>query len=176
VRWVVVAILAYGCLVIEAAVFRPGGLGLEIQKHAVRPDLVLVLGIFLALSLEPYEVFIVGWCLGMASDLVSPYERLGIGAILFSLALYLASYLQGSLFRTRVLTQFLATLAVVFVVHWVWDLAARFAPGAALYAGAAAAGAAFDAIYSAILAPYLFWLFFRLRGPLRLPPGTTLEA
>ena len=174
-RWVVIAILGYGCLVLETVVFGPGGLGLHVQRHAVRPDLALVFGVFLALSLEPYEVFVVGWCLGLASDLVSPYERLGLGALLFSLVLYLMSYLQGSLFRTRVLAQFLAVLATVFVIHWAWDLGARFAPGAPLYVGYAAIGAAFDALYSAIFAPYLFWLCFRLRGPLRLPAGTVLE-
>jgi len=175
VRWVVVAILAYICLVVQTAVFRPGLLALEVRGHAAGPDLILVLGLFLALSLEPYEVFVVAWCLGLGADLVAPYQRLGLGALLFGLVLYAVSYLQGSLFRGRVVIQFLLTMVVVFVVHWLWDVAAQFGSGAGLELARAAADAAFDAVYSAILAPYLFWLFFRLKAPLHLPPGTTLD-
>ncbi len=174
-RWVVVAILAYACLVAQTSFFRPGLLGFEIEGHTVQPDLVLLLGIFLALVLEPYEVFVVGWCLGLASDLASSHPRLGVAALLFASVLFLLSYLQGSIFRTRVLTQFLLTLVVVFLIHWLWTLMARYAPGVTLPVGRAAMGAAFDAVYSAILAPYLFWLFFRLRTPLRLPAGSTLD-
>ena len=176
-RWVVVAILAYACLVVQTAVFRPGLLGLEIRGHEATPDLVLVFGLFIALSFEPYEVFLAGWCLGLGADLIATYpdHRLGLGALLFAVVLYLTSYLQGSLFRGRVVVQFLLSLLVVFVVHWVWGLAARLGAGAALEVGRTAAGAALDGVYSAVLAPYLFWLFFRFKGPLRLPPGGTLD-
>ncbi len=174
-RWVVVAIVAYVCMAVQTSLFRPGLLGFEIEGHTVQPDLVLVFGVFLALVLEPYEVFVVGWSLGLASDLASAQPRLGVAALLFAVVLYLLSQLQGSVFRARVLTQFLLSLVVVFLIHWGWTLMARYASGVPLPVARAAMGSAFDAVYSAILAPYLFWLFFRLRGPLRLPPGSMLD-
>ncbi len=174
-RWLTVAILAYVCLVAETTLFRPGVLALKVGPHVVQPELLLVLGVFVALTYEPREVFFAGWAMGLASDLAAPYGRLGVRALVFAVVLWLVSYLQGNVFRTRVVIQFLLCLVIVFVVRWTWDLAARYVLGAPLLVGHSARGAALAALYSAILAPYLFWLFFRLRGPLRLPPGTALD-
>ncbi len=175
-RWVMVAILGYACLVAETTVFRRSGLlALEIHGHWVRPDLLLVFGVFLALVLEPWEVFVAGWCLGLATDLTAPYGRLGIGALLLAVGLWTLSQLQGSLFRTRVVTQFILTLLVVFTLHWLGETAAQASMGVAPLVSRNAEGALFDAVYSAVLAPYLFWIFFRFRAPLRLPPGVAGE-
>jgi rod shape-determining protein MreD len=171
VRWVVVAILAYVCIVIEQSLFRPGLLAIEIGGSSVRPDLLLILGLFLALHLESHEVFVVGWCFGLASDLVSVTGRLGVGALGFCLALYLISLLRKGFFGTRVLAQFLLCLGAVFIVHWAWFLATAGLNAAPLQTWQVAEQAALEALYSAFLAPYLFWLFARLQGPLRLPVG-----
>jgi len=165
VRWVVIAILGYVCIVLEALFFRQGLLAIRIDGQWIRPDLLLVLGLFLALHLESHEVFVVGWCFGLASDLVSVAGRL------FCLVLYLISLLRKGFFGTRVLAQFLLCLGAVFLVHWGWYVATRYFEAAPLWIGSSAEQAALDAFYSAFLAPYLFWLFARLRGPLRLPVG-----
>ena len=171
-RWVVIAIVAYVCIVLEALFFRPGLLAIRIDGQWIRPDLLLVLGLFLALYLESHEVFVVGWCFGLASDLVSVAGRLGLGALLFCLVLYLISLLRKGFFGTRVLAQFLLCLGAVFLVHWAWFLAAAGLNAAPLRTWQVAEQAALDALYSAFLAPYLFWLFAMLQGPLRLPVGT----
>jgi len=171
VRWVVVAILAYVCIVIEQSLFRPGLLAIGIGGSSVRPDLLLVLGVFLALHLESYESFVVGWCFGLASDLVSVTGRLGVGAFLFCLVLYLIGFLRKGVFGARVLAQFLICFGAVFIVHWAWFLATAGLNAAPLRTWQVAEQAALDALYSAFLAPYLFWLFAMLRGPLRLPVG-----
>jgi len=171
VRWVVIAILAYAGIVLEALFFRPGLLAIRIDGQWIRPDLLLILGLFLALHLESHEVFVVGWCFGLASDLVSVAGRLGLGALLFCLVLYLISLLRKGFFGTRVLAQFLLCLGAVFLVHWAWFLAAAGLNAAPLRTWQVAEQAALDALYSAFLAPYLFWLFALLRGPLRLPVG-----
>jgi len=170
-RWVVVAILAYACIVLEATLFRPGLLAIRIGGLWIRPDLLLILGLFLALHLEPHEVFVVGWCFGLASDLVSVAGRLGLGALVFGLVLYLIGLLRKGFFGTRVLAQFLLCLGAVFLVHWAWFLAAAGLNAAPLRAMQVAEQAALEALYSAFLAPYLFWLFSTLQGPLRLPVG-----
>jgi rod shape-determining protein MreD len=171
VRWVVIAIVAYVCIVLEALFFRAGLLAIRIDGQWIRPDLLLILGLFLALHLESHEVFVVGWCFGLASDLVSVAGRLGVGALLFCLVLYLISLLRKGVFGTRVLAQFLLCLGAVFLVHGVWYVATRYFEAAPLRIGPSAEQAGLEALYSAFLAPYLFWLFAMLRGPLRLPVG-----
>lgn len=170
-RWVVIAILAYAGIVLESLFFRPGLLAIRIDGQWIRPDLLLILGLFLALHLESHEVFVVGWCFGLASDLVSVAGRLGLGALLFCLVLYLISLFRKGFFGTRVLAQFLLCLGAVFIVHWAWFLATAGLNAAPLRTWQVAEQAALEALYSAFLAPYLFWLFARLQGPLRLPVG-----
>ena len=171
-RWFLVAILAYACLLVQTALFRPGALALELDDHWARPDLVLTLGLFLALYLRPTEAFVLAWCLGLASDLVSVAGRVGLLALLFCLSLLPASHLRRAVPRDRLLAQFLAALATVFVVHWLWYVAARGLAGSSLALGRSAEEAVFDALYSAALAPYLFILLRWLRSPLRLKAET----
>jgi rod shape-determining protein MreD len=166
VRWLLVAILGYACLVLQTSAFRAGGLAVQIDGHWTRPDLVMILGLFLALRLEPYQVFVIGWCLGLASDLVSVAGRLGLGALLLSLALGLLSLLRDASNPRHVITQFLLAMGAVAATHLVWYLAMRLLEGAPLGIGRSIEQAVLDALYSAVLAPYLFWLLERLRGPL----------
>jgi len=172
VRWLLVAILAYACLVLQTAAFRPGGLAVPVDGYWARPDLVLLLGLFLALYLDPYETFVIGWCLGLASDLVSISGRLGVQPILMSLVLAVVCRGRDLFNRTRVLTQFLLALGVVALVHFLWYVATRFFEDAPLAIGRSMEQALLDALYAAVLAPYLFWVLERLRSAL----GVTDEA
>ena len=165
-RWFLVAILAYVLLVIQTAVFGPGGLAIPIGDHRARPDLMLLMGLFCAFFYRPAEVFLLGWCLGMASDLVSVGGRLGLLAMEFSLVLALVSYFRVTLPRARIVTHFLAALVVVFAVHFVWYIAMRLADGAWPWVFESAEKALLDAAYSAVLAPYLYWLLLLMRSPL----------
>jgi cell shape-determining protein MreD len=167
-RWLLVTILAYGCLVIETAVFRPGGLAVQVDQHWARPDLMLVIGLFLAFYFEPAQVFAAGWCLGLASDLVSVAGRLGLKAMLFCLLLAAVSAIRSEIPRTRIWVQFAAALVLVFVVHLAWYAVTRLASGAGLWLVRSGEEAVLDGLYSAVLAPYLFWGFTALRGPLRI--------
>jgi len=166
VRWFLVAVLAYVLLVLQAAVFGPGRLAVAVEGHWVRPDLVFILGLFLALYFQPAEVFIAGWCLGLASDLASITGRLGARALLFAVVLYLVSRLRVRFLRGPMLTQFLLALASVFFVHLLWYAATHLLEGSPLVVGRTVVASFLDALYSAIFAPYLVWLLQRLRGPL----------
>lgn len=165
-RWFLVAVLAYGLLVLQVAVFGPGRLAVAVEGHWVRPDLVFILGLFLALYFQPAEVFIAGWCLGLASDLASVTGRLGARALLFALALYLISRFRVRLLRGQRLTPFLLALASVFIVHLLWYFATRLLEGSPLVVVRTVVASLLDALYSSIFAPYLIWLLQRLRGPL----------
>jgi cell shape-determining protein MreD len=172
-RWFLVAILAYVALVIQTSVFIPGSLALPIDGHQARPDLALLLGLFLALFYKPGEMFLVGWCLGLASDFSSVGGRLGLLALAFSLVLPLFSFFRASLPRTRIITHFLAALAVVFVVHLGWYLSIQIADGTSPQVFGSAEMALLDALYSAILAPYLFWAILKLKSPLGISVRVT---
>jgi rod shape-determining protein MreD len=167
-RWILLAALAYACLVLETAVFRPGALAVEVDGHWARPDLVLTVGLFLALFFEPAEVFIAGWCLGLASDLVTVTGRLGLKALLFCLVLTGISAVRTEFPRTRVWGHFAMALLLVFVVHLAWYVTTRLVGGAGLWLGRSAEESFLDALYSAVLAPYLFWGLLLLREPLRI--------
>ena len=165
-RWLLVTILAYGCLLIERAVFWPGGLAVQVGQDWARPDLVLVAGLFLAFFFEPRQVFVAGWCLGLASDFAYLTGPLGLKALLFCLALAAISALRSELPRTRIWFQFFAALVLVFAVHLAWYVIARLAAGAGLWLVRSAEEAILDSLFSAVLAPYLFWAFTAFRGPL----------
>lgn len=165
-RWLLVAILAYACLVVQTAAFRPGSLAVEFDGHWARPDLVLLLGLFFALAYEPKEVFVLAWALGMASDVVNVNGRLGILALAFCLVLFLVSHVAASIPRTRLLAQFFLSLAVVFVVHTVWYIATRLLAGSSPLVLQSMEEGLLNALYSAVLAPYLFWAMNLLRTPL----------
>jgi rod shape-determining protein MreD len=167
-RWFLLAILAYAFLLIQTTLFRPGLLAIEVSEHYVAPDLLLVVGLFLVLYFEPREVFVVGWCLGMASDLVNVVGRLGVCAILFSVSLVLATYLRQMLGRPRALAQFFLCLGLVLVVHAVWYAVAGWFEERPVAVGRVMVAAGLDALYSAILAPYAIWLLSKFHGPLRL--------
>jgi rod shape-determining protein MreD len=166
VRWFLVAILGYACLVLETSLFRPDLLAVQVDGHWTRPDLVLVYGLFLAFYFEPRQVFVAGWCLGLAADLASVSGRLGLTALLAAGILTGLSAIRKSLNRSWVVTQSLLALAVVGVIHAAWYLGNRYLAGAPPELLRSLEQAALDAAYSAIVAPYLFWVLQRLRRPL----------
>jgi rod shape-determining protein MreD len=167
-RWLLVAIIAYALAVIEPSVFASGGLAVMVDRHASQPDLLLALGLFLAFFFPLREVFVAGWFLGLTSDLVGVAGRLGLKALLFCLVLYLVSHLRGNLPRQRAIVQFAVALATVFAVHVIWHLATALVGGVWPQVPRSAEIAFLDALYTAVLVPYLFWMFLLLRSPLGL--------
>lgn len=174
-RWALIAILAYLAMVVETIVFRSGPLAFHVEGQLIRPDLLLILGVFAALAFEPFEVLVMGWGLGLMADLGARSGWMGVRPLMFAVLLFAGSYLQGAIFRTRVVTQFALTFIAVFTIHWAGSLLGNYHTDLPLAVGSAAELAIFDAIYTAVLAPYVFWLLFLLREPLKLPPGTTLD-
>ena len=100
-HWFLVAIMAYLCLVIQTTAFRVGAWRCRSGGHWARPDLLLVVGLFLALFYRPGEVFVAAWCLGLAADMVSGAGRLGLQALEFSTLLVLVSAFREAVPRTR---------------------------------------------------------------------------
>lgn len=167
-RWLVAGICGYVALALETAVFRPGLLAIPVAGHWARPDLPLLVALFLALSLEPHQTFAVAWLLGLGADLAGVAGRLGLQATFWSAALAAMGYLRGSIDRTRTRNQMILSFAAVAVLHWAWYSAARLLAGAPFAPLRSAEQALLDALYTAVLAPYVFWGLLRLR-PLMVP-------
>lgn len=165
-RWFLVAILAYACLVLQTSAFLPGALAVPIDHHWTRPNLLLLLGLFIALNFTSRDVFLAAWCLGLAADLAGVSGRLGLQAILYCAALSAVAAVRNELPRTRLLTQVTLSFALVAVVHFLWYAATLWFQEAPLAILRPMEQALFDAAYTAILAPYVFWGLYRLRGPL----------
>ena len=91
-RWFLVAIVAYLCLVVQTAAFRVGDLAVPVGGHWARPDLLLVVGLFLAMFYRPGQVFVAAWFLGLAADMAAGAGRLGLLALEYSILLALVSF------------------------------------------------------------------------------------
>ena len=160
-RWYLVVIFAYILAVMQTTLFAPHLLGLSAFGGAVRPDLLLVMALFVALRGEPAAVFIAGWCLGLAEDLSFGQGPLGVTAMLFGLAAWAVCLSRGLLLPARVLTQVLLVLTVVFVVRLPQQVLLWWLAGAPVDVVLALQRGCGDALYTAILAPYLLWLLAR---------------
>ena len=170
-RWLLLAILAYVLLVLQVTLFVPGALAVPVHGHWVRPDLVLLVGVFVALYFEPRQTLPIACGLGLAVDLTAVTGRLGLHALLFAAVLTGLSTVRGVLNRRWIMTQSVVTFGVVLVVHAAGYMAARYLGGGALAPLRSLEQAALDAVYSGVLAPYIIWGLLRLRGPL----GVTVE-
>jgi len=171
VRWLLLAILAYVLLVVQVTLFVPGALAVAVHGHWVRPDLVLLVGVFVALYFEPRQTLVAGCCFGLAADLASVTGRLGLNALLFTAVLVGLSLIRGVLNRRWVLTQSVVAFGVVLLVHGAGYVAARYLGGGPVAPLRSLEEAALDAVYAGVLAPYVIWGLLRLRGPL----GVTVE-
>ena len=171
-RWLLLAILAYVFLVAQVTLFVPGALAVPVHRHWVRPDLLLVVGVFVALYFEPRQTLVAACGFGLAADLASVTGRLGTGALFFTAVLVGLSLVRGVLNRRWILNQSVVAFGVVLLVHGAGYAAGRYLGGGPVAPLRSLEEAALDAVYSGVLAPYVIWGLLRLRGPL----GVTVEA
>ncbi len=160
-RWYLVAIFAYVLAIVQTTLFDTGLLAFQVFHLFIRPDLLLLLALFVALCVPPGQAFIAAFCLGLMEDLSVHQGPLFVAALLFAGSAYLVSLLRGLLPWERILGQVVLALSAVFLVrlgHQValfWLIESRAGMGRMLEKALG------DAVGSAILAPYLFWLLAR---------------
>lgn len=163
-RWYLVILFAYALTVIQTALFDTDLLALSMFGVRVRPDLLLVMALYVALVAEPGEVFIAAWCLGLVEDLTLSGGPLGVSAVLFGVAAWLVSLLRPALVTTRILTQVLLAFAAVLVIRLPQQAVLRLLTGIGQDWGFVLTRSLGDALYSALLAPYLLWLLTQTVG------------
>lgn len=154
-RWYLVLIFGYVFAVLQTSLFVPDLLAVRLA----RPDLLLLLAIFIALSAAPHQVFFAAWGLGLVADLIGMHEGpLGLTALLFAFPAYGLSLARSHLVTDRILVQVLLAAGLTFAVR-----TAQVVLHTWLTSGVPSWSYAFerafgDAIYTALLAPYLLWL------------------
>jgi len=165
-NWIAFAILTYVLCVLQTTLMAVIGI-----QH-VRPDLLILVGVFYALFARQPDALLACWILGLAADLcgLSLHDRGGVGAhaLTYGLCAMLTCRLRELVFREHLLTYvvsvvlwtLLASAALAAHLAWAmreWD---RFNVG--LLYGIYAAG------YTAFFAPYAHWILRRARPLLGL--------
>lgn len=162
-RWTLLVIFAYLLAVMQSTLFEPRLLGLGAFGLNVRPDLLLILALFVALRVDAPAAFITAWALGLVESLClhSGEGPLGVTPLLFALLAWLACLMRPLVDHTRMPVQMVLTLMAVFALRVPQHLLLLWLTGSRVDTAQIVQRGLGDAVYSAVLAPWLFWLLVR---------------
>ena len=165
-HWLTFSIVAYLCTVIQSALLYK----LELFSVHARPDLLLLAALFFILWWDGGEALIAVWILGFCRDLISAVP-LGVSALVFSGVAMAVMAARRIIFRDNPLVQVALAFFFAFLVEWLvvqhgnllgWLGGKDFSQLTRL--------AFYNAVYSALLAPYLLWLLLRVTWLHKPPP------
>ena len=157
-HWLSFLIIAYLCTVIQSTLLYK----LELFNVHARPDLLLLAALFFILWWNRGEALIAAWILGFCRDLISAVP-LGVSALAFALVAMAVMAARRVIFRDNPLVQVALAFFFAFLVEWLvvqhgnhsgWLGGKDFPQQTRLVF--------YDAVYSALLAPYLLWLLLRV--------------
>ncbi len=109
-KWLALTIAIVGCVVLHTT------LGPRLAIGRVRPDLLVVLVVFIAMHVRGVDVIAWACMLGMLADLQS-IERFGILALSYSAAAALVYALRSHVFRSHPLAHFAMTFCAGCIVQ-----------------------------------------------------------
>lgn len=165
-RWIPFVILLYLGAVVQSTIAP------LIEIKTIRPDLLIILAVYYALLAPRYDAMLACWCIGFLIDLTSigyaSHSNVGVHAVGLGTAGILIVGLRDYTIQDSPFTQMLYCFAAklfvagIMILHMVYivdiqDVAFRF-----LNVGL------WEAVYTGLLAPYLFWSLRKLRGTLGL--------
>ncbi len=136
----------------------------------VPPSFLLVAAVYYGFRWPASEAGIAGWALGLAADLTS-IGPIGAHSLTFALAAMVASQLRNVLMTNHPVAQILVTGLLGWLAYGLIFMYGKWQgvwPAWSLGTCLRSAGA--YALYSAVLAPYLFWLLERAVPLLGLQP------
>ena len=164
----------FAVLVLIATILQTSLVGM-VSLRGVRPDLLLILLVFFAISIDPRDAIVASFAVGFAADLSNPIRGLmgpqiisfGILGTLLSdvhsiISIQRMSHEAATIFIMGVLTALLSYLLTFF----------RAEPATAHFA----AQLLWQPLYSAVLGPFLFfpiawWMRISRKGRKRRRPG-----
>jgi len=164
-RWIPFVIFCY-----LAAAFQVGRLGLLASSGAVpRPEYLILLAVFYAMYAADDSATLVGLICGILLDLLSS-QVVGTLAIPLALVCFAILKVRLSVFREHGISQCIITGLAVMVFaclaaffRWILVQTVKAEPSG-LVSWSYLAGMGANALYTGLLAPVVFWLFFRLDG------------
>ncbi|MCH8148832.1 MAG: rod shape-determining protein MreD, partial [Planctomycetes bacterium] len=112
-RWLTLVLLGSLFVLVQTTVLP------RFDVWGIRPDLVLVLVVFLGMHARMPDAAVGAWVLGMMADLMS-VERPGLMAMSYMLVSIMVASSREYFFRYRSLTQIFVTWAACFVVQAAW--------------------------------------------------------
>jgi rod shape-determining protein MreD len=168
-RW-----LRFAVLVLVATILQTSLVG-TISVRDVKPDLLLILLVFFAISIDPRDAIVASFAIGFAADLSNPVRDLmGPQIISFGVFGTLLSDVHGIVSIRRMAHQAVA----IFIMGALTALLSylltffRAEPAAAHFAGQLL----WQPLYSAVVGPFLFfpvawWMRIDRKGRKRKRPG-----
>ncbi len=165
-RWIAFTILLYIVTVLQTAVVPYLGV------HHTRPDLLVILAVYYALTARSQDALLAAWFIGLAADLTGlglvRHGGIGLHAFTMGLIAILIVNTRDFTFRDSVVTRLVYTLLAAF--------AQSLLVGLHLYYTAAnrpamidiVLGSLYSAVFTALLAPYGHWILGRIRTLLGL--------
>lgn len=155
-RWFWTLLLGAALLVLDVSV------GAQLRALWGGPDFLLIFVVFLSLYCPADDAPIAGWLLGLAKDCLSA-GPFGLYAVLFLCLAFFVSRIRADIFtetgKAHMVNTGLATLMVYTgAVLWMWTIGGG---GVSLFRAAMGRVA-----WNALLAPFMFRLFFRFSAGL----------
>jgi len=169
-RW-----LRFAVLVLAATILQTSPIGV-ISLWGVKPDLLLILLVFFAISVDPRDAIVASFAIGFAADLSNPVRGLmGPQIISFGVFGTLLSDLHSIISIRRMPYQAVTILVMGSLTALLSYLLTFFRaePAAAHWAGQLV----WQPLYSAILGPFLFfpaawWMRISRKARKRTRPGS----
>jgi len=151
---------------------------IAVSDWRIAPDLLAILAVFVALHVRSAaDAMLAGWTLGLALDLTAeggPAALTAIGpmALAFTLAARLVYQVREAIFRERMFSQALLVWAFCLVSHGLWITLQFVRTGgfAATAYGSLLLQALAVSVYSAVVAPLVYFVLVRIRGWLVIAP------
>lgn len=173
-HWVVFSVVVYLFTVAQTA------LAPFLDVNAVRPQLMVILAVYLALSARVQDALLACWIIGFVMDLTShsyvSHGNVGLHALLMGTLAMMIVKTRDWTHRDNVVSHLVFTFAgSLFMslgvgVHalWISDAWGRFDGFLAM--------SIYTAMYTTILAPYGHWCLAKIRGSLGVGPAHRLHT
>jgi rod shape-determining protein MreD len=145
-------------------------IGSRMAIKGVAPSFLLVTAVYYGFRWPTAAAGIAGWTLGLAGDLTS-LGQIGAQSLSLAVVAMAASRLRSVLMTDRPAAQILTTGVLGWMAYSLILAYGAWRLGSTGWSfGASLRTAGYYALYSAVLAPYLFWLLERAVPMLGLQP------
>jgi rod shape-determining protein MreD len=173
-RWVLFGVVLYLAIIVQTALVP------YVALHSVRPDLVVLLAVHVALAAPPADALLAAWVAGLAVDLcglgLGERTNLGANALAYGMVALLVVRLRSLVFRDHASTYFIAAFGAAFLIHVLVALHLLYATQQMDRALDATVASLYAAAYTAFVSPYAYWALRRARGVLGIAPVRTLRV